>query len=78
MIYQLKKHNGKFVTENLDKANVLSQQFEFVFTSEDTIHIPAISKDSFPAMPYIGINFNGVSKLFKNPNTHKAYHILKV
>ena len=58
---------------NKEKAGVLSNQFQSVFTQEDTSHMPSLTEE--PRLPSIGqllISTNGVKKLLSNIDPKKA------
>ena len=88
------KQNGQLYANTTDKANILNQQFQSVFTPktslklsqltrmavqdfvDDGIHnpsnIPSKTLSSVPQMPDSTVSLNGVLKLLKDLNTHKA------
>jgi len=47
------KYRGRMYTEPKDKANILNQQYEYVFTHEDDGPVPVPDGDPFPSMPEI-------------------------
>ena len=66
------KHQGKLHSLAKDKADILNQQYQSVFTEEDTHSIPTPSGTPFPSMDDITVDEAGVGKLLKNINPHKA------
>jgi hypothetical protein len=66
------KHEGKLHSFAKDKADILNQQYQSVFTKEDDHSIPTPSGTPFPAMDDITVNEAGVCKLLRNINPHKA------
>ena len=54
------------VTNDLEKANALNNQFTTVFTIENASTIPGVSGPSFPDMDNIEIDVNGVARLLSN------------
>ena len=63
--------DGKTSETAEDKANTLADQYQSVFTLEDTTEIP--QKDNpLPAMAEITITTKGVQKLFEKLNPKKA------
>ena len=88
------KKDGKLYSDTVDKANVLNQQFQSVFTSMcplklsklasmavqdlsdngtiDPSQIPGECLDTTPHMESITISTNGIVKLLKDLNPHKA------
>ena len=68
----LRDHEGKLNSAPLDKANILNHQYESVFTKEDPSSIPSLAGEPYPDMADIEISEEGVKKLLKNLNPHKA------
>ena len=88
------KQTGQLYTNTTDKANILNQQFQSVFTPKTPLklsqltrmavqdfvddgilnpsHIPSKTLSSVPQMPNISVSLNGVLKLLKDLNPHKA------
>ena len=58
--------------DNVQKAQVLNQQFRKVFTSEDTTNLPDIEGESFPSMPEVTMTTPGVVQLLKKLQPRKA------
>jgi hypothetical protein len=54
------------------QANILNEQFKSAFTTEDTTTMPSKGQSPHPTMPEIKVNTNGVIKLLKCINLHKA------
>ena len=65
--------HGKRADTSKEKANLLNEQFESVFTNSkpDASHVPDSSSD-FPCMDDIDITENGVFKLLNSLKVHKA------
>ena len=53
-------------------ADILNRQFASVFTSDNTSDLPDLGPSPYPPMSYITINNQGIAKLLKNLNPHKA------
>lgn len=88
-IDSLKKHN-KLHTADTDKATILNEQFQSVFTPKSPVSLKSLAEmkvqdmadtgretshptfSSHDPMPDIDISVNGVEKLLKNLNPHKA------
>ena len=74
------KKDGKLFSHPSDKAEILNNQFQSVFTRsdevsrEDFIHSCQMlsSEDDFPVMDEINITENGITKLLKNLNPSKS------
>ena len=66
------KHQGRLDANSKDKAELLNQQFQSVFTREDTVKMPNISGPSFPPISDITISPQGVEKLLKQLKVNKA------
>ena len=66
------RFEGKLHSAPGDKANILNRQYESVFTKEDTSAIPPPSGIPYPEMVDIEISTEGISKLLRNLNPHKA------
>ncbi|MEW8544204.1 MAG: reverse transcriptase family protein, partial [Candidatus Thiodiazotropha sp.] len=67
------KEQGKMHADPVDKSNILNRQYESVFTKEnDTADIPTLQGQPYPDMPDIVVNQEGVLKLLKKINPHKA------
>ncbi len=71
-IQQLRDNNGITQSDGLEKAKVLNDQFQSVFTSEDLSEIPSMATPRYPAMAPIQVDRKGVEKLLKNLNASKA------
>ena len=61
-------------TDNAAKADILNDQFSYVFTIDNTAadSIPSPAGPSFPDIPSIQINIDGVSHLLQELDPHKA------
>ncbi|XP_038064967.1 uncharacterized protein LOC119735343 [Patiria miniata] len=69
----LRGPRGATYTGSKDKANILNDQFCSVFNKdEDPSTMPVLGPSPFPTMDHIQINANGVIKLLKKINPHKA------
>ena len=68
----LKNEDGFLKSDNLSKANILNNQFESVFTKEDTSSLPDKGPSPHPEMPDITVNWKGVHKLLKGLKSFKA------
>jgi hypothetical protein len=53
----------KLITETEEKANILNQQFQSVFTNETDLNIPDKGPSPHPQMPSINISETGINKL---------------
>ena len=67
----LKKENIS-VSDSTTKANILNDQFASVFTSDTNDPIPDKGTSPYPDMSRLHITTNGVQKLLKGLNPHKA------
>ena len=65
------KKEGKLITEPEEKANILNQQFQSVFTNEIDLNIPDKGPSPHPQIPSINISETGINKLLVNLNPHK-------
>ena len=64
---------GAIYTGSKDKANILNQQFCLVYNKEeDPSSLPDLGTSSFPRIGRIEVTTNGVIKLLKKINPHKA------
>ena len=67
------KDQGKIHADPVDKANILNWQYESVFTKEkEDEDTPVLEGNTYPEMPNIMISQEGVLKLLKKINPHKA------
>ena len=67
------KRNGIAFSDAKSKADILNSQFTSVFTAEDaTIPLPDLGISSNPTVPDIIVHENGVLKLLRSLNPHKA------
>ena len=67
------KDQGKIHADPVDKANILNRQYESVFTKEkEDEDTPVLEGNTYPEMPNIMISQEGVLKLLKKINPHKA------
>ena len=67
-----RKSDGILVTDTQDKANILNNQFQTVFTNERNTNIPDKGPSPHPEMPHISIHNPGILNLLSNLNPHKA------
>ena len=58
--------------DKLDKANIINNQYESVWTREDKEDIPCLDRQPYPSMPDITLTKEGVEKLLKKINPTKA------
>ena len=69
-------YGQKFIhSDSSQKAEILNDQFQSVYTAEDHKNFPDKGKSTIPTMKKINIHFvhaNGVLKLLKNLKVHKA------
>ena len=63
---------GELVTDNNEKANLLNLQYQSQFPQECLDDLPTEKDSNFPSMPNIVVREEGVVKLLKNLNSHKA------
>ncbi len=66
------EYNGELATTGKAKADVLSHQYEQIFTKEDSNHMSTMGDNPYISMPYIVIVVAGVEKLLKILNPKKA------
>ena len=68
------KVNNKLITSDLGKAEALANQFQSVFTREntDSTTMPSLPNSPYPDMPEITIQIEGVKKLLNGINVSKA------
>ena len=66
------KSDGILVTDTQEKANILNNQFQSVFTNERNTNIPDKGPSPHSEMPHISIHNPGILKLLSNLNPHKA------
>ena len=63
--------DGVTTSKSEDKADILSRQFYSVFTNEDLSSVPSPTS-SFPIMPNISLNVEGIYKLLNDLDVDKA------
>ena len=68
----LKNKDGYLYSTNIQKAEILNEQFRTAFTAEDLAHIPSKGDSPFPAMDKISVSEKGVRKLLLNLKVDKA------
>ena len=60
------------ISDSVQKAEVLNDQFRKVFTQEDFTNMPALDNDSYPSMPEVTVSTQGVQKLLSKLQPNKA------
>ena len=69
----LRDSGGAVHTDSGEKANILNRQFCSVFNKEDSSSpLPDLGVSKFPTLGQIEVTANGVIKLLKKLNPHKA------
>lgn len=68
----LKNKDGYLHSTNIQKAEILNEQFRTAFTAEDLSHIPSKGDSPFPAMDEIRVGEEGVRKLLCSLKIDKA------
>ena len=63
---------GKLADTAREKAEVLSDQYQSVFTKEDLINIPHMGQRQIPTISDLIISTEGIMKLLKNLDVNKA------
>ena len=63
---------GEVTMDSKTKAEILSNQFKSVFTVEDLTSFPTLPPSPFPNIPALEFDVDGITKLLKNINVHKA------
>ena len=67
------KANGREVTTDQEKSNVLVEQFSSVFTRENQdSELPFLPESEYPDMPDITVSADGVLKLLQKLDVSKA------
>ncbi len=66
------RSNGTVGATNREKATILNDQFQSVFTKERLEDIPSVDSPRAPTMPDIHITTQGVQKFLENLNPSKA------
>ena len=64
------KSQGRLYSENIKKTEIINEQFQSVFTLEDPLNVPI--GHIFPSMPTMEITLEGILKLLKDLDEHKA------
>ena len=59
------------ISKSKDKLDILNHQFYSVFTDEDLSSIPSPT-NSFPIMPTISLNVEGIYRLLNDLDVNKA------
>jgi hypothetical protein len=68
----LKNKEGFIHSDTTSKAEILNEQFQSVYTKENTSTMPDKGQSKYPSMKDIVINTKGVFKLLKDLNPQKA------
>ena len=68
----LKNKDGYLKSDSASKAEILNEQFQSVFTNENTQNMPNKGQSPFPSMQNIKVTSNGVIKLLSNLKINKA------
>lgn len=68
----LKGPDGLLYSETLSKVEILNNQFHSVYTTEDLSDMPSKGDSPHPNMSNIHVGSNGVYKLQRGLNVHKA------
>jgi hypothetical protein len=63
--YVFCNEEGQLVADTKQKANILNEQFQSVFTTESTDNIPNKGVSPHPVIPSITITTPGIQKLLK-------------
>ena len=71
-IAPLKNMDGFIHSDAKTKAEILNDQFQSVFTQEDTANVPDKGPSPYPTMEDITVHPNGVKKQLTKLNAHKA------
>ena len=66
------KEGNLLYSDPTSQADILNNQFASVFTIDDTSNLPDLGPSPYPPMDGITINSQGIVKLLKNLNPHKA------
>lgn len=66
------KVNGSLFNEARDKAEILSKQYQSVFTKDDASNVPSLGISPYPAVDDLFVSSEGVLKLLKGLNINKA------
>jgi hypothetical protein len=68
----LKDSEGYIKSDSRSKAEILNHQFHSVYTQENTSNIPDMGRQRVPIMESIHVTNNGVLKLLRDLDPHKA------
>ncbi|XP_021359177.1 uncharacterized protein LOC110454126 [Mizuhopecten yessoensis] len=69
------RKDGQLKTDTTCKANILNEQFESAFGTEQDCPIPDKGPSPHPLMPEIHITEQGIYRLLNNINPHKATYL---
>ncbi|CAH1257246.1 SLCO3A1 [Branchiostoma lanceolatum] len=64
--------HGELVVDGQGKAEILSRQYDSVFTVEDLTTVPELGTSPYPDMPPVEVTLAGVQKLLQGINPAKA------
>ena len=65
-------NGGDLIADTIEKANMLNEQFQSVFTSESDDPIPDKGTSKHPNIPPLTISTPGIKKQLNNSNPHKV------
>ena len=65
-------NNGKVITDSLEEAEALNNQFYSVFTDEDLFDLPQLDQLEHPMMPEISFSISGIHSLLLNLDSNKS------
>ena len=66
------KRRGVLVSDNVEQADILNEQFQSVFTNENVDSLPLMDGTPYPGVADLNIDVAGVEKLLQNLNPGKA------
>ena len=64
--------DGYLLSDTTKRANILNEQFQSVYTKEDTNKMPDKGPSPHPSMSNITFKTKGIAKLLQNLNPYKA------
>ena len=64
--------DGYLLSDTTKRANILIEQFQSVYTKEDTNNMPDKGPSPLPSMSNITFTAKGIAKLLHNLNSYKA------
>ena len=65
-------NNSKVITDSLEKAEALNNQFYSVFTDEDLFDLPQLDQLEYPMMSEISFSISGIHSLLLNLDSNKS------